>query len=265
MSRTASLESNEEFVSILMLTYNAPEYVEISVRSVRERTRGVRYELVVLDNDSQPETKALVQRLHDEGLIDKLRLLDRNSLFAEGNNLASEMADPAATHYLLLNSDIEAHDPDWLRHLLDEHQRGITAYGVAPDPDRVDGYCLLIDADLYRRYKLDEGHQWWWAVTKMQALVLSAGFPVRGFAEHEQYLHHFGGKSGSGFKNAKGMNVSREEVLGWFADRRPVVLDRNADGSLPGPRHVPVPEAPRSLLSRARGRLRRLLESVTTH
>lgn len=99
----------------------------------------------------------------------------------------------------------------------------------------------------------------------MQAMVLSAGFPVRGFAEHEQYLHHFGGKSGSGFKNAKGMNVSRDEVMGWFADRRPVVLDRNADGSLPGARHVQVPEPPRTFFSRAKGRLRRLLDAVTTH
>ncbi len=252
-----SSEQSPELVSILMLTFNAPEYVEISVRSVRERTRDVRYELVVLDNDSQPETKALVTRLHEEGVIDRLRLLDRNSLFAEGNNLAAEMADPAATHFLLLNSDIEVRQADWLRRLLDMHQRGITAYGVAPDPDRVDGYCLLIDADLYRRFRLDEGHQWWWAVTKMQAQVMNAGFPVRGFAEHERYLHHFGGKSGSGFKNAKGMNVSREEVMSWFGDKRPLVLDRNPDGSLPGHRHAAPP--PRSLLSRATGKLRRML------
>lgn len=249
---------SSELVSILMLTYNAPEYVEISIRTVAERTEGIRYELVVLDNDSQPETKALVTRLKEEGLIDKLRLLDRNSLFAEGNNLAAEMADPAATHYLLLNSDIEVKDKTWLRRLMDTHQRGISAYGVAADPDRVDGYCLLIDADLYQKYKLDEGHQWWWAVTKMQALVLNAGFPVRGFAEHEQYLHHFGGKSGSAFKNAKGMNVSRDEVMGWFGDKRPVVLDRNADGSLPG-RPAPVPAAPRSFLSRAKGKISRML------
>lgn len=245
-----------ELVSILMLTHNAPHHVEISVRTVRQQTEGVRYELVVLDNDSEPETKALVTRLKDEGLIDKLRLLDRNSLFAEGNNLAAQMADPGATHYLLLNSDIEVKNGDWLRHLLDMHERGITSYGIAPDPERADGYCLLIDADLYNRFKLDEGHQWWWAVTKMQALVLHAGFPVRGFAEHERYLHHFGGRSGSAFRNAKGMNVSRDEVMGWFADKRPIVLDRSPASSVPG---RPAAGVHRSLLSRAKGRIVRLL------
>ncbi len=246
---------SEEFVSILMLTFNAPEYVEISIRTVKERTQGVAYELVVLDNASDAPTRDLVSRLKEEGLIDKLRLLDRNSLFAEGNNLAAELASPRATHYLLLNSDIDVKQDDWLRHLLDNHQRGITAYGVAPDPDRVDGYCLLIDADLYNRFKLDEGHQWWWAVTKMQALVLNAGFPVRGYSEHARYLHHFGGKSGSGFKNAKGMNVSRDEVLGWFAGRTPEVLDRRADGSLANRPKEPQ----RSVLRRVASKIKRLL------
>lgn len=251
-----------EFVSILMLTHNAPEYVEISVRTVAQHTRGVPYELVVLDNASEAETRDLVVRLKEEGLIHKLRLLDRNSLFAEGNNLAAAEAAPQATHYLLLNSDIEVKSDDWLRHLLDIHQRGITAYGVAPDPDRVDGYCLLMDADLYQRFKLDEGHQWWWAVTKMQAMVLNAGFPVRGYAEHARYLHHFGGKSGSGFKNAKGMNVSREEVLGWFNGKAPEVIDRQRDGSLPGKW---APARRPSLLRRAAGKLKRLLAGTAAH
>lgn len=239
------------FVSILMLTYNAPDYVELSIRSVVERTKGVEYELVVLDNASEPPTRELVQRLYGEGLIQRLKLMDRNSLFAEGNNLASVEASPAATHFLLLNSDIEVKDEAWLSNLLEIHQRGITSYGVAPDPDRVDGYCLLIDADIYRTYQLDEGHQWWWAVTKMQAQVMNAGYPVRGLAEHERWLHHFGGKSGSGFQNAKGMNVSREEVLSWFADKRPVVLDALPDGSLPNR----PPAAKRSLARRVMNKL----------
>lgn len=245
--------SRDEFVSILMLTHNAPEYVEISVRSVAKLTSDVKYELNVLDNASEPQTREMVSRLKEEGLIDKLKLLERNSLFAEGNNIASREASPAATHYLLLNSDIEVKDSKWLRRLLDEHQRGIISYGVAADPDRVDGYCLLIDADLYNEYKLDEGHQWWWSVTKLQANVLKAGYAVRGYAEHEQYIHHFGGKSGSAFKNAKGMNVSRQEVYEWFGGKTPIVIDRLADGRLPGHKHASPPMILRAIrkISRA--------------
>ena len=110
-----------EFVSILMLTHNAPAYVENSIRTVARYTDGVAYELVVLDNASDEPTRSLLTALAAEGLIDKLRLLDRNSLFAEGNNLAAEMAASEASHFLLLNSDIEVRSADWLRHLLDVH------------------------------------------------------------------------------------------------------------------------------------------------
>jgi glycosyltransferase involved in cell wall biosynthesis len=223
----------KELVSILMLVHNAPHYVDISIRSVAEKTADVNHELVVIDNASEIKTQALLTSLSQQGLIQKLRLMERNTLFAGGNNIAAKEADPAATHFLLLNSDIEIKDSQWLRHLLDIHKKGITSYGVAESPIRVDGYCLLIDAELYRQYQLDEGHQWWWSVTKLQAAVLRDGLSVQGYAEHERYLHHFGGRSGDAFKNAKGMNVSQAEVYQWFGGLTPLVLDRKADGSLP--------------------------------
>lgn len=192
--------------------------------TVKRLTEGVRYELVVLDNVSDQPTRDLLARLDAQGTIDTLVILDRNSLFAEGNNIAAEHASPEATHFLLLNSDIEVRDKHWLSHLVSQHQCGITSYGAARGPDRVDGYCLLIDADLYRGLKLDIGHQWWWAVTKLQAQVLNAGHSVKGFWQHEKYLHHFGGRSGDAFKNAKGMNVSQEEVYSWFNGKAPLLI-----------------------------------------
>jgi len=243
-------------VSILMLTHNAPRYVEISVRSVVERTVGVDYELVVVDNASDAETRALVERLHDAGMITRLKLMDYNSLFAEGNNVAAALAAPDATHFLLLNSDIEVKDPRWLQRLLAVHKRGITSYGVASDPERVDGYCLLIDAELYRAHPLDEGHQWWWAVTKQQAVLLNEGVTVQGYRFHERYLHHFGGKSGSAFKSARGMNVTREEVMGWFNGKQPRILD--AHRLLPRGRAALL-----GLLRRVRNGIQRLRSATT--
>lgn len=213
------------FVSILVLVHNAPEYVELTIRSVREKTSGIDYEIVVVDNASESPTKELLRRLDDEGLIDVLHFSDENTLFAGGNNVAASRASKAASHFLLLNSDVEIRDRSWLTNLYSKHQRGATAYGIARDPLRVDGYCLLIDADLYRKIPLDEGHQWWWSVTKQQAALLRAGYSVAGFYEHERYLHHFGGKSGSAFASARGMNVTRAEVSKWFGGLKPNVLD----------------------------------------
>lgn len=213
------------FISILMLSHNAPDYVAHSVESVRAITDGVDYELVVVDNLSDQPTRELVSRLHDEGAIDRLKLMDYNSMFAEGNNIAAGLASPRATHFLLLNSDIEVRHPQWLQRLLAVHDRGVTSYGMAPDPMRCDGYCMLIDADLYRANPLDTTYPWFWSVTRQQAGLLSQGFQVQGYSEHEKWLHHFGGRSGSAWKNAKGVDLTREEVREWFGGHSAVVLD----------------------------------------
>jgi hypothetical protein len=243
-----------EKVSILMLTHNAPRYVELSIRSLVERTRGVNYSLVVVDNASKSPTTELVKRLRREGLIQHLTLLEYNSFFARGNNIAAQNTPPDSTHLLLLNSDVEIKDPHWLSNLLMTHKPGITAYGVtvhSGNPLRVDGYCLLVDAALYRQHGLDETHEFYWSVTKFQAALLAQGYSVQGYAEHERYLHHFGGKSGKDFKTAKGLVLSQEELADCFQGRTIRVLDPSADGS--------IPRRPRkNLLHRGVARVQRL-------
>lgn len=211
-------------IAILMLTHNAPRLVDLAISSVRALTEGVSYELVVVDNGSEQPTRDLVARLSAEGAIDTLVQLEENSLFAAGNNIAARHASDRATHFLLLNSDIEVRDRRWLEHLLDNHERGATAYGIAEQPRRLDGYCYLVDADLYRAQPLDEDHQWWWCVSKQQAQLLREGYRVAGYAGHERYLHHFGGGSGTGHEKAKGMDVSHEQLLEWFDGREAEAL-----------------------------------------
>jgi len=222
-----------ENVSILMLTHNAPRYVELSIRTLAKHTRNVNYELVVVDNASERATKECLNRLRQEKLIHKLTLLDYNSFFAGGNNIAARQAADDSTHFLLINSDVEIKDSDWLSNLLAIHKTGITAYGVVENPLRVDGYCLLVDAGLYREHLLDENHQFFWAVTKFQAMLLAKGYSVQGYVEHEKYLHHFGGKSGTDFKSAKGLVVTQVELAEYFQGRTIHLLDALPDGSLP--------------------------------
>lgn len=243
------------FVSILMLTHNAPDYVEVSVETVRKMTEGVDYELVVVDNASDVATVTVLERLRDEGKINKLVLSETNLLFAAGNNEAARHASERATHYLLLNSDIEVTATDWLRHLADIHvSPGITTYGYVPSaPRRVDGYCLLVDAELYdQQTGLDEGHQWWWGVTKLQARALTQGATVKGYYSHDEKLIHFGGKSGDAFKSAKGMDVTREETVSWFKGHEPIVLD---------PENIVPPQRP-SVFARAGRKAKRIVKRL---
>lgn len=216
-------------VSILMLTYNAPKYVKESILTLKENTKNVDYELIVLDNHSKFMTRRLLKKLEKKGLMDKLILSDKNLLFAKGNNVAFEAASDSE-YILLLNSDVKINSSNWLETLLKIHpeEGGISAFGaVDSEPIRADGYCLLINKDLYEKYKLDETYEWWWGVTKLESMVLKEGKKIVAVRNHEEFIHHYGGKSGKGYKNAKGMDADRNEVKKWFNNNNKVeIIDK---------------------------------------
>jgi GT2 family glycosyltransferase len=216
-------------VSLVVVTHNAFRYVRRLLRSL-PRTRGVAYELVVVDNRSRPIVRAYLASQALRGRITRLCLLDRNTLFAEAHNIGVAAASRSARHVVLLNSDTEVRHQDWLRRLLELHDRGATSYGfVATGPvPRADGYCLLVDRDLYLARGLDEEFQWWWSVTKLQGELLRDGFSVRAVRDHDHLLFHFGGgSSGKAVtRQAKGMRVKRDQVAAWFGGRSVDVIDR---------------------------------------
>ena len=211
-------------ISILMLTHNAPSYVFQSIKDVhRTKKKTPNMELIVLDNASKFKTRFILRVLKSIGFIDKLILNPRNDLFAKGNNLASKHASDDTTHYLLLNSDIKVNDINCFNKLMEIHPKdgGISSFGaVLTNPIRADGYCMLIDRHLYDKYQLDEDFEWWWSVTKIQSKVLTEGYHIRAVENHDEYLYHYGGKSGKGFKDAKGMDVNRKEVISWFDNKK---------------------------------------------
>lgn len=131
-----------------MLTHNAPKYVYKSIKSLKEVTKtGIQYELLVVDNKSDLLTRCILKHLKAQKYIDKLVFNTDNSLFAKGNNIASSLSDQKTKYYLLLNSDVEIMNPEWLDKLLAIHpaEGGISSYGFVNDePKRADGYCMMI-------------------------------------------------------------------------------------------------------------------------
>ena len=214
--------------SILMLTHDAHKYVKESIVSVKEKTRDENYELIVVDNASKFWTRMLLKRLQKKAYIDKLYFNSTNALFAKGNNLASTFADENSNFILLLNSDISIKDSKWLSKLIEIHPQegGISSFGaVEEEPIRADGYCMLIDKYLYDKYKLDEQYEWFWGVTKLESEVLKEGLRIVAVKNHEKYIHHYGGKSGKGYANAKGLDIDITEVSKWFSKGKVEILD----------------------------------------
>ena len=223
---------NNKKVSILMLTHNAPIYVLKSILSIRKKTEGVDYELIIVDNNSKKLTRTILQKLNQSSkkkkMIDTIFFNAQNSLFAGGNNLASTLASTTSSYYLLLNSDIKIKDKRWLADLLNIHpdDGGISSYGaVLSEPYRADGYCMLIDRNLYNKYKLDEEFEWWWSITKLQSEVLRENKKIISVIFHENKLHHYGGKSGKDYRDAKGMNTDIEDIKKWFSKGKVEFID----------------------------------------
>lgn len=215
-------------VSIIMLSYNAIEYTRHSLKTLRDNTKDIKYEIIVLDNASNSRTKEELKKLKEEGYIDKLIFEKKNTFFAKGNNTASAYCSSESEYILLLNSDVEIRNPKWLELLINNYKSGAIAYGVciANPHTRADGYCFLIDKNLYIKYKLDEKFEWWWSVTKLQAELLRDGYNVSAINNHNDILYHYGGMSGESWKDAKGMQIEGDQVSKWFNGNGVNVIDK---------------------------------------
>lgn len=214
-------------VSIIVLTYNALEYVKLCINSL-SLTTSVDYNVVVVDNASNKDT---INFLHQAKLcnkIDVLCTLESNRMFSKGNNVGVKISPEESDYVLLLNSDVEILDPLWLKKLIDRHKKGITTYGVCIDsifPNRADGYCFLIDRKLYEKYWLDESFPWFWGITKLQAEVLSAGYSVQAIRKHENIIKHYGAGSGDAYKKFKNSyKVDLQKVKSWFGESEVEIL-----------------------------------------
>lgn len=188
-------------VSIIILVHNGLKYCRITLNSL-DKTLNVNYEVIVVDNNSNLLTKAYLLFAFIFGKkISRICYLNTNTWFSEGNNVGSKLAAVDSDFILFLNPDIKIRHSSWLCKLLDMHEKGISAYGVIGNghglPERADGYCLLIDKDVFFKYYFDEAFKFWWSTSKLQAEVLRDGYTVKAIKNHRHILFHYGGGCGN--------------------------------------------------------------------
>lgn len=130
--------SVKTLASIVMLSWNAPEFTEMAVRSIREHTPGP-YEIIIVDNGSGADTIARLRAIEDIRVIYN----DRNTGFAYGCNQG--IAAAAGTHIVLLNNDVIVTD-GWLEALLAAQRRDGVVGVSAPRSNFVAGHQQVHDA-----------------------------------------------------------------------------------------------------------------------
>ncbi|GAC1593410.1 MAG: hypothetical protein NVS3B28_23320 [Candidatus Velthaea sp.] len=136
LSRPAASEAT--LASIVMLSWNAPQFTELAVSSIREHT-STPYEIIIVDNGSGPETIECLKKLQNVRIIYN----DRNMGFAHGCNQGIAAAN--GTHVVLLNNDVVVTD-GWLESLLDAQRRNPTIGISAPRSNFVAGHQRIYDA-----------------------------------------------------------------------------------------------------------------------
>jgi len=115
-------------VSIIMPSKDNPEVIRRCIESVRYLTRYRNYEIIVVDNGSSDENRALYQKLVSEA-NGKYIYFPEQFNFSHMCNLGA--ANSEGEYYLFLNDDTEVLDGKWLGRMLGQAELAHTgAVGV---------------------------------------------------------------------------------------------------------------------------------------
>ena len=88
-------------VSIIIVNYKTPELVVDCIRSIREKTAGISYEIIIVDNDSKDNSLEIFSTELEEDI--KVVVANENLGFGKANNLGAQHA--TGKYLFLLNSD----------------------------------------------------------------------------------------------------------------------------------------------------------------
>lgn len=158
---------NEEKVTIVIVTYNAFDYVKRCLKSVIENTQGT-HQIIVVDNNSDKNTQDYLINLENDKKI-KLVLNKSNRLWSPANNQGLKISDKDSKYCLLLNSDVEILKDNWIYELqkpMKEETIGIsgTQYNfspIKPTYGGIDGCCFMFKKILLNKIGyLDENYPW---------------------------------------------------------------------------------------------------------
>jgi GT2 family glycosyltransferase len=161
-------KTTEDKVSIIIVTYNALDYVKKCLESVLANTDPM-HEIIVVDNHSEAPTRNYVSSLNKYPNV-KLILNEENRLWSPANNQGLKASAPDAKFCLLLNSDVEVFSPNWLWELQQPmHQyKNVGISGtqfnflpIRPTYGAIDGCCFFIRKELLDEIGyLDENYPW---------------------------------------------------------------------------------------------------------
>ncbi len=155
--------SSDDLVSILIPSKDNPEVLKQLLTSLTDRTTGVPYEIIVLDNGSSDENKITIEQNIKSVSNDRKEWLKAAKYLYSPqefnfSRICNELAKNASGKYLLfLNDDIEIRDSKWLskmlRYAVREHVGAVGAKLYYPE-SKVIQHCGITNLRLGPVHKL---------------------------------------------------------------------------------------------------------------
>jgi len=226
-------------VSIVILNHQHPEVIDVCLRSLDRFETGVAYEVVVVDNGSEPAVVEELRQHRDAGRITTLVENPVNSMFSEGNNIGVRHTNPESEFILLLNSDVAMIREDWLTKLLGwmdgttEYRPTVWAFNpTKPSPGprdivsagwshdinvsgrvRPEGWCCLFRRTVWR--DLSPDFPWHYGFEEAVTLSVRAGARCGVLFNYAPFMVHREG--GSGKEHEAEIVMARQpDLTAWF-------------------------------------------------
>ena len=158
----------EEKTTIIIVTYNAYDYVKKCIESVLKYTNSA-HDIIIIDNKSDKKTRNYIKSFSSDERFNII-LNKENILWCPACNQGFKQTSSDSKFIVLLNSDIEIHKEDWIFRLQQPmlNNDGIGLSGtkhnfqpIKPTYGALDGCCLMIKKTLLDDIGyFDENYPW---------------------------------------------------------------------------------------------------------
>ena len=196
------MQIKEKKTSIVIVTYNALDYIKKCLDSVFKFTNPL-HEIIIVDNCSDTSTREYLKKITEKHSQINLILNKENRLWSPGNNDGIKAAASDSEYILLLNSDTEVLREDWILQLqkpFADHKVAVTGIQhnflpIAPMYGAIDGCCFMVPKVLFSEFGLlDEDYPWNGAGFIFSAKLWAAGYKYY-HVDKPRVLIHYGKRS----------------------------------------------------------------------
>lgn len=155
---TLNLESNsDEQVSVIIVHKDRPEYLNICLQSIAVTSVNNNYEIIVVDNNSGPESQDFLDDIKGEVTVVRNK---ENLFWAAAANRGAEHASKKSKYLIFMHCDVVITNPAWMDLLInvsESSNSGLVGlelqsyYMQSQKVDFIQEWCMLVTRECWEK------------------------------------------------------------------------------------------------------------------